>query len=57
MTTLNQTAVGTKSSAFAQILFVTLIGAGLLFAAGHAQSSVLHDSAHDVRHASGFPCH
>lgn len=41
----------------ATILVVGLLGAGLLFVAGHAQSAVLHDAAHDMRHGTGFPCH
>ena len=39
------------------ILFVALLGGVILFAAGHAQSGALHDAAHDVRHATGFPSH
>jgi cobalt transporter subunit CbtB len=47
-----------KSSAgLLSILFVALIGATVLFVAGHAQSATLHDAAHDMRHATGFPCH
>ncbi len=34
-----------------------LLGLTLLFAAGFAQASVLHDTAHDMRHAMSFPCH
>lgn len=45
------------SSGLVSIAFVTLIGATLLFVAGHAQSATLHDAAHDMRHATGFPCH
>ena len=56
MTTLNQTAA--KSSAgLLSIAFVALVGATVLFLAGHAQSATLHDAAHDMRHATGFPCH
>ena len=44
-------------AALAPVLFVALLGGLLLFAAGHAQSAALHDAAHDVRHATGFPCH
>jgi len=39
------------------ILFVALLGGLIVFVAGHAQSGTLHDAAHDVRHATGFPCH
>ena len=34
-----------------------LAGLILLFAAGFAQAGVLHDTAHDMRHAMSFPCH
>ena len=34
-----------------------LAGLMLLFASGYAQASVLHDAAHDQRHAMAFPCH
>ncbi len=44
-------------SNLATVTFVFLIGAAMVFAAGFAQSATLHDAAHDVRHASGFPCH
>jgi cobalt transporter subunit CbtB len=33
------------------------IGSFLIVGAGLAQSDVLHDTAHDTRHAYGFPCH
>ena len=36
---------------------VGLIGLGIVFVAGHAQAGALHDAAHDVRHATGFPCY
>ncbi len=46
-----------SSAGLLSILFVALIGATVLFVAGHAQSATLHDAAHDMRHATGFPCH
>lgn len=33
------------------------LGLFLLFAAGFAQATVMHDTAHDQRHAMAFPCH
>ena len=45
------------SSAVMAAVFVAALGGALLFVAGHAQSAALHDAAHDVRHATGFPCH
>jgi cobalt transporter subunit CbtB len=56
MNTLNQTNAKTSTSLMS-ILFVAVLGGVILFAAGHAQSGALHDVAHDVRHATGFPCH
>lgn len=34
-----------------------LIGISIILVTGHVQASALHDAAHDVRHATGFPCH
>lgn len=42
---------------FAPIAFAVAAGLMLLFASGYAQASVLHDAAHDQRHAMAFPCH
>lgn len=39
------------------IVGALMLGTLLLFAAGFAQASVLHDTAHDMRHAMSFPCH
>ncbi|PQM59238.1 MAG: hypothetical protein CML40_08410 [Rhodobacteraceae bacterium] len=39
------------------ILVIVFLGLGIVYVAGHAQSSTLHDAAHDARHATGFPCH
>ena len=58
MTAMIKTA--TRSNASTGLLpigFVALFGAALLFVAGHAQIAALHDAAHDIRHATGFPCH
>ena len=34
-----------------------VMGLGLLFAAGFAHGAVMHDVAHDQRHALAFHCH
>jgi cobalt transporter subunit CbtB len=52
--TITQTPVDTS---FIGISSAALAGVVLLFAAGFAQASVMHDSAHDTRHAIAFPCH
>lgn len=54
MTTQTQTQA---STGIMPVIAVALMGLAILFVAGHAQSAVLHDAAHDVRHATGFPCH
>ena len=33
------------------------IGATLTFAVGLSNMALAHNSAHDTRHAIGFPCH
>ncbi|HBZ44775.1 MAG TPA: cobalt transporter subunit cbtB-like protein [Maritimibacter sp.] len=57
MTTQVQTQAAVQTSPLAAITVVFLAGAALLFAAGFAQATVLHDAAHDTRHAMAFPCH
>lgn len=54
MTTLTLSGL---RSALMPVLAMTVLGLGLMFVAGHAQSTTLHDAAHDMRHATGFPCH
>lgn len=38
-------------------LLSAFIGAFVVFGVGFAHSNVLHNAAHDSRHALGFPCH
>jgi cobalt transporter subunit CbtB len=52
-----KTTTTSASGTLIQVVFVALLGLTILFVAGHAQSATLHDAAHDVRHATGFPCH
>lgn len=56
MTTQTQTAAAVGTPLFAVIL-AAVLGLGLIAVTGHVQASTLHDVAHDVRHATGFPCH
>ena len=51
------TVSGSLSDRLVAGVLAALLGSFLIFGAGFAHSSVLHDTAHDVRHASGFPCH
>ncbi|WP_375568472.1 CbtB domain-containing protein [Seohaeicola saemankumensis] len=58
MTTLTKTLPATSKSAnLASQLTAIALGLALLFVGGFAGAEVLHNSAHDTRHATGFPCH
>ncbi|MFY0680793.1 MAG: CbtB-domain containing protein [Thalassovita sp.] len=50
--TIAHTSTGALPFAFAVVL-----GVALLAVSGMAQATVLHDAAHDQRHAMAFPCH
>jgi len=52
-----QTAAQTDAGSIMTIAFVAMLGMTVLFVAGFANSATLHDAAHDMRHAAGFPCH
>lgn len=58
-TPMNATPVKsiTMSKVLGPVLAMAVIGTSLVYAAGFAHSEALHDAAHDVRHATGFPCH
>lgn len=49
-------AVGTQERLMAG-LAAALLGTFMLIGVGFAQSQVIHDAAHDTRHAFTFPCH
>nr|WP_312529663.1 CbtB-domain containing protein [Paracoccus sp. (in: a-proteobacteria)] len=46
-----------NTSRFGTIVFAAIVGLGLVFVSGLAHSETLHDAAHDMRHATGYPCH
>ncbi|MGR3321889.1 MAG: CbtB domain-containing protein [Pseudooceanicola sp.] len=56
-TTATASASVSSATGLGAILAAAVIGLGLIVFAGHLQASTLHDAAHDVRHATGFPCH
>jgi cobalt transporter subunit CbtB len=39
------------------VLLAALLGLFVVWGAGFAGADVLHNAAHDARHANGFPCH
>jgi cobalt transporter subunit CbtB len=59
--TTNTAAVRTLETSKSETLkaaFVALVlGLGLVYGAGFANSDSVHDAAHDSRHALSFPCH
>jgi cobalt transporter subunit CbtB len=38
-------------------LVALVFGAALVFTVGFAHPSMIHNAAHDTRHALSFPCH
>jgi cobalt transporter subunit CbtB len=50
-----QSAAGNK--ALVPVVLALLFGTFLLAGTGFAQPDAVHNAAHDVRHAIGFPCH
>lgn len=39
------------------LIVTALLGVVMVFAVGFAPIDVVHNAAHDVRHAHAFPCH
>lgn len=59
-TTLQTSATLTGTSEAAPIraiLAAAFLGLGLVFLAGFAPASALHNAAHDFRHVQNYPCH
>lgn len=47
----------TRTAELAQISFVILLGAFILFGTAIAPIDAAHNAAHDSRHSFAFPCH
>lgn len=56
MTATTHPIAGRKSEALA-IATAAFLGIFIVFVVGFAQPDMLHNAAHDVRHATGFACH
>ncbi|QUJ76326.1 CbtB-domain containing protein [Sulfitobacter albidus] len=56
MKTEAQTVAATRSATL-PALFAVILGVAVITMTGHLQAATLHDAAHDMRHATGFPCH
>lgn len=50
-------AFAARSSVLAPAILAMMLGAFLVLGTGFAHSSVIHNAAHDARHAFAFPCH
>jgi cobalt transporter subunit CbtB len=46
-----------KAGILVQAALAILLGALVIGVAGFSQLEVVHNAAHDTRHANGFPCH
>ena len=46
-----------RTKAVGPAMAAILLGAFILYGVGFAQPRLLHDAAHDVRHAFALPCH
>ncbi len=49
--------VSVLSSSALQMASALMLAVVVIYGAGFLQTSVAHNTAHDMRHASGFPCH
>jgi len=56
MTAIVQSVSQSKSQLL-PIALAAILGLIIIYIAGHSQSQMLHEAAHDVRHSTGFPCH
>ena len=50
-------AIPARSLALAPALAAGLLGLFLIYGTGFAYPSLVHNAAHDARHAFAFPCH
>ncbi len=48
---------GAVISRWLQIAGILLLGIAILYGAGFLPTAEVHNAAHDMRHALGFPCH
>jgi|tagenome__1003787_1003787.scaffolds.fasta_scaffold20829037_2 cobalt transporter subunit CbtB len=48
---------GTRAVAAAPAILAAFLGLFMVWGVGFSDISAVHNAAHDVRHASAFPCH
>ena len=49
--------VSQRVTAVKSALWAALLGMAIIYGVAFAQPQAIHDAAHDIRHASAFPCH
>ncbi|HVA81112.1 MAG TPA: CbtB domain-containing protein [Candidatus Binataceae bacterium] len=52
-----RTGIGVASKAIVAAMAAIALGSAILFVVGFSHGELIHAAAHDVRHATGFPCH
>ena len=55
--TVSSISTASVSQRIAAGLALVFLGCTLTFAVGLSNMAVAHNTAHDTRHAIGFPCH
>ena len=56
-TSLETVAAVEEGTRMAAVDVALLLGVFILMGSGFVQADVLHNAAHDARHAFAFPCH
>lgn len=51
------TSVNARTGMLIQCLSAAFFGLCIVGVVGFSHIEILHNAAHDVRHANGFPCH
>lgn len=55
-TTLS-TKIGTRAEAIIGAVMAAFLGLIMIWGVGFSHIEVIHNAAHDTRHANAFPCH
>lgn len=55
--TPNHAATDARSNELTAVVLGLLMSAFLILGVGFADSSTIHNAAHDTRHSVSFPCH
>ena len=50
-------ALAVPSQRLSALVVAMMLGVALVFLSGFAAPAVIHNAAHDWRHAHNFPCH